>query len=76
MFEINRLRELREDGEYKQEYIAHLLNVSQRTYSRYENSERAIPLKALCTLADFYGVSVDYMIGRTNVKMRYPARRL
>lgn len=69
---LSRLRNLREDSDYTQEYIAHMLNVSQRTYSRYENGERSIPLASLCTLADFYGTSVDYLLNRTNSKKPYP----
>ncbi len=67
-----RLRDLREDADYTQEYLAHLLNVTQRTYSRYENGERAIPLSSLCTLADFYRTSVDYLLNRTDCKNPYP----
>ncbi|MEY8518518.1 helix-turn-helix transcriptional regulator [Lachnospiraceae bacterium 29-84] len=70
---LTRLRSLREDSDYKQTYIAHMLNVSQRTYSRYENGERAIPLSSLCILADFYQTSVDYLIGRTDTKTPYPS---
>ena len=69
-----RLRNLREDADYTQEYIAHMLNVSQRTYSRYENGERSIPLASLCTLADFYHTSVDYLLERTDCKETYPAK--
>lgn len=67
-----RLRNLREDADYTQEYIAHILNVSQRAYSRYENGERAIPLASLCTLADLYQTSVDYLLNRTDCKEPYP----
>lgn len=69
---LKRIRDLREDSDYTQEYIAHLLNISQRTYSRYETAERAIPLPALCFLADFYHTSVDYLLGRTDVRAPYP----
>lgn len=69
---INRIRNLREDSDYTQEYLAHLLNISQRTYSRYENAEHAIPLNVLCFLADFYETSVDYLLGRTDTKKPYP----
>lgn len=48
---IQRIRDLREDSDYTQEYIAKLLNVNQRTYSRYENREHAIPLTILSFLA-------------------------
>ena len=59
-----------------QTYMAHYLNVNQRTYSRYERGERSVPLEQLCRIADFYKVSVDYLLGRTDVKRPYPASRL
>ena len=68
----NRIRDLREDNELTQEYMGRILNVSQRTYSRYENDERAIPIEILSKLADFYGTSVDYIIERTDQKKPYP----
>ena len=49
-----------------------ILNVFQRTYSRYENNERAIPIEILSNLADFYGTNTDYLIGRTDVMKPYP----
>ena len=52
--------------------IASVLNISQRTYSRYENDEHAIPIEILSALADFHHTSVDYLIGRTDVKKSYP----
>lgn len=70
---LSRLRDLREDADYTQEYIAHVLNVTQRTYSRYENGERSIPLSSLCALADFYSTSVDYLLNRTSRKEPYPS---
>ena len=63
-----RIRELREDHDLTQTYMAHYLNVNQRTYSRYERGERSVPLEQLCRIADFYKVSVDYLLGRTDVK--------
>ena len=69
---LNRIRNLREDSDYTQEYLAHLLNISQRTYSRYENAQHAIPLNVLCFLADFYETSVDYLLGRTDTRKPYP----
>lgn len=71
-----RIRELREDRDLTQAYMAHLLNVNQRTYSRYELGEHAIPLDILCKIADFYGVSVDFLLGRTDVKEPYPKSKL
>lgn len=60
-----RLKDLREDRDVKQKELAELLNVKQNTYSQYENGKREIPLEILWKLADFYDVSVDYLIGRT-----------
>ncbi len=67
-----RLRDLREDRDLTQTYIAQMLHVSQRTYSRYENDERAIPIEILSRLADFYDTSIDYLVGRTDCKKPYP----
>lgn len=61
-----RLRDMREDKDLRQREIAEILNVSQTTYSRYESGELDIPSVALIKLADFYGVSVDYILGRTD----------
>lgn len=61
-----RLRDLREDRDLRQRELAEILNVSQTTYSRYENGEFDIPSAALIKLADFYNVSVDYILGRTD----------
>lgn len=67
-----RIRNLREDLDMSQTEIATMLNISQRTYSRYENDERAIPIEILSKLADFHRTSVDYLIDRTDVKKPYP----
>ena len=69
-----RLRDLREDRDLKQQALAELLQVHQTTYSDYERGNLNIPLAALDTLADFYGVSVDYLLGRTSTKEPYPPK--
>ena len=69
-----RIRDLREDRDLKQEDLARLLNCTQACYSNYENGRRDIPTETLNQLADFYGVSVDYLLGRTNVKTPYPKK--
>jgi len=63
-----RIRDLREDKDLNQQDLAKLLNVSQATYSRYESGTLDIPTSALIKLADYYHVSVDYLLGRTNKK--------
>ena len=67
----SRIRDLREDKDLSQSELAKFLNISQRTYSRYENDERAIPIEILCKLADFHNTSVDYLLNRTNTKDPY-----
>ena len=67
-----RIRNLREARDSTQSEIAQLLHCTQVCYSNYETGKRDIPTAALETLADFYGVSVDYLLGRTNVKKPYP----
>lgn len=69
-----RIRDLREDKDLKQEDLAKLLNCTQACYSNYENGRRDIPTEVLKALADFYNVSIDYLLERTNDKRPYPKR--
>ncbi len=66
-----RIRDLREDRDLSQKHIAALLQIHQTTYSDYELGRTNIPVSALHTLADYYGVSIDYLLGRTNEKKPY-----
>lgn len=70
----SKLRDLREDRDLKQKDIAQYLQIHQTTYSDYELGELNIPVTVLHKLADFYGVSVDYLLGRTNIKTPYPKK--
>ena len=70
----NRLRDLREDRDLKQRDLAELLKVHQTTYSDYELGRLNIPVSSLHLLADFYEVSVDYLLGRTSRKEPYPPK--
>ncbi len=65
-----RLRDLREDQELSQRQIARVLHMSQTGYSKYETGENDIPTAVLIQLSDFYGVSVDYLLGLTDSKKR------
>lgn len=69
-----RLRDLREDRDLKQKDLAEMLQIHQTTYSDYELGKLNIPIAVLHTLADFYGVSVDYLLGRTNQKQPFPKK--
>lgn len=65
---LQRLRDLREDRDLRQIDIAELLGIRQTVYSRYERGFQNIPLEFLIKLADYYKVSTDYILGRTNNK--------
>ena len=67
----NRLRDLREDKDLKQKDLAKVLQVHQTTYSDYELDRLNVPVQTLHRLADFYQVSIDYLLGRTDVKTPY-----
>lgn len=71
MYYLQRLKDLREDMDLQQADVARLLKTTQPQYSRYETGERELPIRHLVTLADFYNVSADYILGRTNNKTFY-----
>ena len=62
------LKALREDNDIKQKDIAKILNVSQNTYSQYETGVISLTAEVLIKLADFYDVSIDYLLDRTDIK--------
>ena len=74
MFMRLRIRDLREDRDLTQKEIADLLLCDQSLYSKYERLERPLPLDLTDKLADFYGVSLDYLVGRTAQKKPYPKK--
>ena len=57
---------MREDRDLTQTQIADMLSMSQTGYSKYETGENDIPTRVLIALADFYGTSVDYLLGRVD----------
>lgn len=67
-----RLKEIREDKDYKQIDIANYLGITQVQYSRYETGIRVIPVYHLIKLAKYYNVSVDYILGLTDERKPYP----
>ena len=68
---VSRLRDLREDKDMAQKEVAAMLGIDQRVYSNYEIGKRALPIKHLIKLADFYKTSTDYILGRTNEIKHY-----
>ena len=65
MFVYKRVRDLREDPDKTQKEIADVVNVQLTVYQRYERGERELPLWAAIKLADYYHVTLDYLVGRT-----------
>lgn len=61
-----RIRDIREDNDLTQKQIAEFLMCDQSLYSKYELNKRQIPLHLIVKLADYYGTSVDYLVGRTD----------
>lgn len=64
MNNYKRVRDLREDKDKTQKEIAALLNMQITVYRRYESGERELPLWAAIKLADYYNVTLDYLVGR------------
>ena len=64
MFAYRRVRDLREDHDKTQKQIAELLNMQLTVYQRYERGERELPLWAAIKLADYYNITLDYLVGR------------
>ena len=67
-----RLKDMREDGDIKQDILAEYLNVAQNTYSQYENGKRQLPLGALIKLARYFNTSTDYILELTDDPRPYP----
>ncbi len=63
-----KIKDLREDNDLTQMQVAKILMCDQSLYSKYERGERDIPLKLLIILSDYYNVSLDYLVGKTNKK--------
>lgn len=74
LLKYRRIQDLREDHEWSQEKVGQMIQVSQRTYAYYESGEHMIPPETLSALANIYGVSVDYLLERTNIQAPYPKK--
>ena len=70
--EIQRLRDLRDDHDKTQQEIADVLTLHRSVYRRYESGERETPAWVVVKLAEYYHVSTDYLLGRTNDPTPYP----
>ena len=66
MLYLRRVYDLREDRDYTQKTVAEYLGIHPNVYRRYEKGNRSFPLEHIIKLADFYHVSTDYLLGRTD----------
>ena len=67
-----RIRALREDHDLTQTKLAQIIGMSQTGYSKYETGENDIPTEVLIKLSRFYDTSIDYLVGETDCRERYP----
>ena len=65
---FQRIQALRTDADMSQRQLSEILHISQRSYSHYETGSRNIPVEMLIRLANYYDISVDYLVGRTDKK--------
>ena len=63
---VKRMRDLREDNDKTQQQIAEVLGTSQTMYARYERGANELPIRHLLKLCDYYGVTADYLLGRSD----------
>lgn len=70
---LTRIRDLREDHDYTQAYIAKILNIGQRTYSDYESGKTRIPLDSMIKLAKLYDVDMNYICDLSKKKRSFPS---
>lgn len=68
MINITRLRDVREDNDINQEKMSEILGINRSAYSLWELGINVIPLKPLCDYADYFGFTIDYILGLTNDK--------
>ena len=70
MYYYQRLKDMREDADKKQEDIAFVLNITRQQYQLYESGKREIPLHHIMTLAKYYRISLDYLSGLVDTPKR------
>ena len=63
---LRRLRDLREDHDYKQEYVASILKITRQQYQLYESGKRSLPIDKLIDICNLYSVSADYVLELKN----------
>lgn len=71
----DRIKDLREDNDLSQREVAEAIGITQRKYSYLETGTQMLTADVLCSLADFYKVSVDYLLCRTDERKVYPKKK-
>lgn len=72
---FQRIQDMRTDADLSQRELSEILHISQRSYSHYETGSRNIPIEMLIRLANYYDTSIDYLVGRTDVKKASKKRK-
>ena len=67
MYVYQRLKDMREDADKKQEDVASVLNITRQQYQLYESGKREMPMHLFVILAKYYNISLDYLAGITDV---------
>lgn len=75
ILKYERIRNIRIDRDMTQAQVAEVVKVKQNTYCQYETGVLNYPLDVVIKLAEFYGVSVDYLVGLTDEERPYPRRK-
>lgn len=75
MIYAQRIKELRQQNNKKQEEIAEILGTSQQYYGKYELNKRPMPIEHLMTLCEYYNVSADYILGYIDEQKELPKRK-
>lgn len=70
MYLYQRLKDVREDADKKQEDIASVLNITRQQYQLYESGKREMPMHHFVVLAKYYNVSLDYLAGLMDTPRR------
>lgn len=72
---MKRLKELRKTNNVSQQEFATYMNVAQNTVSRWENGERLMDAETLLKAAEYFNVSTDYLLGRSELKEESPLNK-
>lgn len=75
VFDMLRLKELRQDNDLTQLYCSQIAYISKNSYIRYENEERVPPSDVIISFAQYYKTSTDYILGLTDISKPYPRKK-